>query len=250
VLPGCPQKLLELIDRCTHYDTTMRPSMADVERELRMVLQSIQSQDCFGLPALWQERGCLLDSPEHLLECPAGSRDCDLIKTLLEQEMGNSTTVLKVEMNANVDLLRRYVLERKKVWHLVRVACGKIFERSPLHLSLEYQFFVQQLASQQLAPGHLKKLQEEKTREFLRMPKNRSCPDGCHSQLGVDISGSRKSKTEVTMPSRPLTSTRPLTFTARHRMCFCNTRVVCTWLVNEKTKTLVCTLGLTYEGTH
>jgi hypothetical protein len=28
--------------------------------------------------------------------------------------MGNSTTVLKVEMDANVDLLRRYHLERKK----------------------------------------------------------------------------------------------------------------------------------------
>jgi hypothetical protein len=264
VLPGCPQKLLELIDRCTHYDATMRPSMTDVERELRMVLQSIQSQDGFGLPALWQERGCLLDSPEQLLECSAGSRDYDLIKARLEQEMGSSATVLKVEMNANVDLLRRYALERKKVaeenggdanevwlWHatpsngaeksilkngfdlnrcgldfeyygagtylapdcklsnryaaksetrsmlLVRVACGKIFERSPLHLSLEYQSLVQQLASQQLAPGHLKKLLQEKTRELLRKPENRSCPDGCHSQLGVDISGSRKSKTEV-----------------------------------------------------
>jgi hypothetical protein len=114
VLPGCPQKLLELIDRCTHYDATMRPSMTDVERELRMVLQSIQSQDGFGLPALWQERGFLLNSPEQLLECSAGSRDYDLIKARLEQEMGNSPTVLKVEMNANVDLLRRYALERKK----------------------------------------------------------------------------------------------------------------------------------------
>jgi hypothetical protein len=228
------------------------------------VLQSIQSQDGFGLPALWQERGCLLDSPERLLECRAGSRDYDLIKARLEQEMGNSTTVLKVEMNANVDLLRRYHLERKKVaeenggdanevwlWHatssdgaeksivkngfdlnrcgldfeyygagtylapdcklsnryaaksetqsmlLVRVACGKIFERPPLHHSPEYQSLVQQLASQQLAPGHLKKLQQDKTRELLRMPTNRSCPDGYHSQLGVDISGSRKSKTEV-----------------------------------------------------
>ncbi len=80
------------------------------------------------------------------------------------------------------------------------------------------------------------------------MPTNRSCPDAYHSQLVVDISGIRKSKTEVvvnknfqvypayrvtyrlggayrnrsagrvTMPIRPLTSTRPLTFTVRHRM--------------------------------
>ncbi len=135
------------------------------------------------------------------MECRTGSRDYDLIKARLEQEMGNSTTVLKVKMNANVDLLRRYHLERKKVadenggdanevwlWHatssngaeksifkngnrcgldfeyygagtylapdcklsnryaaksetlsmlLVRVACGKIFERSPLHHSPE-----------------------------------------------------------------------------------------------------------------
>jgi serine/threonine protein kinase len=264
VLPGCPQKLLELIDTCTHYDATRRPLMTKVEQELRGVLQSIQSQDGFGLPALWQERGCLLDSPEQLLECQAGSRDHDLIKARLEQEMGNSTTVLKVEMNANVDLLRRYHLERKKVaeenggdanevwlWHatskngaeksivkngfdlnkcglkfeyygagtylapdcklsnryaaksatrsmlLVRVACGKIFERLPLHHSPEYQSFVQQLASQQLASGHRTKCLQEKTRELLRLPKNRSCPDGYHSQLGVDISGDRKSKTEV-----------------------------------------------------
>ena len=52
-------------------------------------------------------------------------------------------------------------------------------------------------ASQQLAPAHCKKLQQDKTRELLRMPTNRSCPDGYHSQLGVDISGDRKSKTEV-----------------------------------------------------
>jgi hypothetical protein len=264
MLPGCPQKLLELIDTCTYYDATLRPKMTEVEKELRGVLQSIQSQHGFGLPAMWQERGCLLDSPEQLLECRAGSRDYDLIKARLEQEMGNSPTVLKVEMNANVDLLRRYALEKKKVaeenggdalevwlWHatrsdvaeksilkngfdlnrcgldfeyygagiylasdcklsnryaaksetrsmlLVRVACGKIFERSPLDLSPEYQSFVEQLVSQQLAPGHLKKLKQDKRRELLRMPKNRCCPDGYHSQLGVDIGGKRKSKTEV-----------------------------------------------------
>jgi len=80
---------------------------------------------------------------------------------------------------------------------LVRVACGKVFEREPLEHSEEYQAFVQQLASQQLSDEHKKKLGEEKTRELLRMPKNRSCPDGYHSQLGVDKSGNRKSHTEV-----------------------------------------------------
>ena len=79
----------------------------------------------------------------------------------------------------------------------MRVACGKVFERAPLHLSPEYQAFVQQLASQQLSVEHKKKLREEKTRELLRMPKNRSCPDGYHSQLGDDKSGRRKSHTEV-----------------------------------------------------
>ena len=80
---------------------------------------------------------------------------------------------------------------------LVRVACGKVFERAPLQLSQEYQAFEVKLASQQLSIEHKKKLRKEKLRELLRMPKNRSCPDGYHSQLGVDMSGSRKSKTEV-----------------------------------------------------
>jgi len=80
---------------------------------------------------------------------------------------------------------------------LVRVACGKVFEREPLDLSPEFQTFVQQQASQQCSPEHLKKLRQDKRRELLRMPKNRSCPDGYHSQLGVDMSGSRKSHTEV-----------------------------------------------------
>ena len=79
----------------------------------------------------------------------------------------------------------------------MRVACGKPFKRNPLQLSPEYQAFLLQLASQQLSDEHKKKLRDEKTRELLRMPKNRSCPDGYHSQLGVDISGSRKSNTEV-----------------------------------------------------
>ena len=79
----------------------------------------------------------------------------------------------------------------------MRVACGNPFKRNPLQLSPEDQAFLLQLASQQLSDEHKKKLRDEKTRELLRMPKNRSCPDGYHSQLGVDISGSRKSNTEV-----------------------------------------------------
>ena len=118
VRPGCPEKVLEIIDRCTQYDPTLRPTMTEVGEELRRVLQGIQSQDGFALPALWQERGCLLDSSE-LMECPQGSRDHDLIKARVEEEMcdeeGTRPTVLKVEMNANVDLLRRYDLEKKKV---------------------------------------------------------------------------------------------------------------------------------------
>ena len=51
--------------------------------------------------------------------------------------------------------------------------------------------------SQQLSDEHRGKLRQDKTLEVLRMPKYRSCPDGFHSQLGVDMSGSRKSKTEV-----------------------------------------------------
>ena len=119
VRPGCPEKVLDIIDRCTQYDPTLRPTMTEVGEELRGVLQSIQSQDGFGLPALWQERGCLLDSNTRLVECLQGSRDYDLIKTRMEEEMrdkmGTLPTVLKVEMNANVDLLRRYDLEKKKV---------------------------------------------------------------------------------------------------------------------------------------
>ena len=64
---------------------------------------------------------------------------------------------------------------------LVRVACGKVLERPPLHDSPEHHSLVQQLASQQLAPGHLKKLKQDKTRELLRMPTNRSCPDCYHN---------------------------------------------------------------------
>ena len=104
VLRGCPPKLLELLDRCTRYDPALRPTMTEVGQELRQVLQSIQSQDGFGLPALWQERGCLLDSSERLVACPAGSRDYALIKARVEEEMrdqmGTSPTVVKVEMNA------------------------------------------------------------------------------------------------------------------------------------------------------
>ena len=263
-LPGCPKKLLELISKCTHYEARERPSMRAVEAELRGILESIQSRDGFGLPALWLEHGCGLDSPTQLRECAAGSRAYELIKERVEEEMGGSATVVKVEMNVNVGLLRQYDLERKKVsgqnggdanevllWHatckegaersiltngfdvnkcgldfeyygagvylacdsklshrytarsgtrsmlLVRVACGKMLERAPLHLSREYQAFLQQLGSQHLSAEDRRKREKDKTRELLRMPSNRSCPDGYHSQVGVDVSGSRKSKTEV-----------------------------------------------------
>ena len=264
VLAGCPKKLLELINKCTDYEPRERPTMRAVEAELRGILESIQSRDGFGLPALWLEQGCALDSPPRLVECPVGSRAYEMIKGRLVQEMGSSTTVLKVEMNVNVGLLRQYDLERRRVsshnggdanevllWHatskqgaetsiltsgfdvnkcgldfeyygagvylatdsklshrysarsatrsmlLVRVACGKPFKRNPLQLSPEYQAFLLQLASQQLSAEERSKRQKDKTRELLRMPSNRSCPDAFHSQLGVDGSGSRKSKTEV-----------------------------------------------------
>ena len=265
VLAGCPKKLLELINKCTDYEARERPTMRAVEAELRGILESIQSRDGFGLPALWLEQGCALDSPARLVECAVGSRAYEMIKGRLVEEMGGSTTVLKVEMNVNVGLLRQYDLERRKVasqnggdgnevllWHatsregaessiltsgfdvnkcgldfeyygagvylacdsklshrytaarsatrsmlLVRVACGKMFQRSPLHLSQEYQAFLQQLASQQLSAEDRGKRQKEKTRELLRMPSNRCCPEAYHSQVGVDMSGSRKSKTEV-----------------------------------------------------
>ena len=131
---------------------------------------------------------------------------------------------------------------------LVRVACGKMLERAPLHLSREYQAFLQQLGSQHLSAEDRRKREKDKTRELLRMPSNRSCPDGYHSQVGVDVSGSRKSKTEVvvrtfrpfrpsasrigwvppclmrsaglaTRRSRPSTSTRGATCTARRAAC-------------------------------
>ena len=37
----------------------------------------------------------------------------------------------------------------------------------------------------------------EKIRQLLRLPENRRCPRGMHSQLGHDISGQRKSDTEI-----------------------------------------------------
>ena len=80
---------------------------------------------------------------------------------------------------------------------LVRVACGRMYEREPVELSPEYQAFVQGLGAQRLSSEHAEKLRRDKIRELLRKPSNRSCPDGHHSQVGVDMSGRRKSKTEV-----------------------------------------------------
>jgi hypothetical protein len=56
---------------------------------------------------------------------------------------------------------------------------------------------LQQLGSQQLSAEDRRKRENDKTRELLRMPSHRNCPDGCHSQVGVDVSGNCNSKTEV-----------------------------------------------------
>jgi hypothetical protein len=82
------------------------------------------------------------------------------------------------------------------LWARAR-AKSYVEQEGKIHIYAEYQTWVQQLASQQVSEEHIKKLRQDKMRELLRMPKNRSCPDGFHSQLGVDVSGSRKDKTEV-----------------------------------------------------
>jgi serine/threonine protein kinase len=102
-LPGCPKKLLELINKCTEYEAEERPSMQAIEAELRDILESIQSGDGFGRPAPWLERGCGLDSRMRLVECGEGSIDHTMIKARVEEEMGVGK-VLKVEMNVNLDL--------------------------------------------------------------------------------------------------------------------------------------------------
>ena len=266
---GHPQKLLDLSHKCCHYDAAVRPKMDIVEKELRSILASIQSDDGLSLPPPWLERGCSLDNPKwNMLECDAGSKDFELIKTRLELEMGaNCVTVLRVEMNSNVDLFRRYHLERARafrengnninecfLWHattkendilekgfdtnfcgldfeyygagiylapdstmsnvyagsaqpphypsdrsmlLCRVACGKMAERPPLESSPEYQEFIKQAALLQLSSEERKRQCQDMFRRLLRMPKNRTCPSGSHSQLGVDMTHKRKSKTEV-----------------------------------------------------
>jgi len=183
--------------------------------------------------------------------------------------MGKGVTLQKIEMNINVDLFRRYHLEKEKVlrencdeaneawvWHTVkirenetsilqhgfdtnycglefeyygegiylapdsklsnhyaassrycqfplnrsmllcRVACGKMAERSPLTSSAEYQHLLLQQATQQLSGEEKSRQRKDKRRELLRMPKNRTCPPRCHSQLGVE-SYDRKSKTKI-----------------------------------------------------
>ena len=278
VLAGCPKRLLDLIDRCCAYEPRGRPTMDDVESELRGTLESIQRKDGFGLPPPWLERGLRVeDSSWKMLECAAGSVDYQLIKARFEAEMGAANaTVLKVEMNGNVNLFRRYDLERDKIrqqnggesnegwfWHaahsrretedkilehgfdtnycgldyehygagiylasdskmsnhyaaassraqplpstrtmlLVRAACGKIFERQPLHTCAEYQQMLLQPAHQQLSREEAQRQQADMIKKLLRKPENRSTPEGSHSQLGVDMTGRRKGRTEVSAPS-------------------------------------------------
>jgi len=268
VRAGSPKKLLDLIDKCCDYNASNRPSMMVVEQELRSILESIQTRDGFGLPPPWLERGCCIhDSGWKMFECAVGTKDFELIKTRLESEMGDCVTILKIEMNVNIDLFRRYHLERDRVlqenlkdaneaflWHatkeedtilqqgfdtnycrldfeyygaglylaadskmsnayttssrhsqypsdrsmlLCRVACGKMAERPPLSSSSEYQKLLLQQAPLQLSKEERKRQSQDKIRELLRMPKNRTCPPGFHSQLGVDMPNARKSKTEI-----------------------------------------------------
>jgi serine/threonine protein kinase len=113
---GAPKKLLDLIDRCCHYCPPERPTMEKVEGELRGILESIQTRDGFGLPRAWVECGCSLGDPSwKMLECRDSRKDYQMIKSRLESEMGDSVTLLKVELNANVDQFRCYYSERHRV---------------------------------------------------------------------------------------------------------------------------------------
>jgi serine/threonine protein kinase len=266
-LAGAPKKLVDLIDKCCQHEPRQRPNMEEIEKELRSILKSIQTEDGFALPAPWLERGCSLDdSSWKMLPCNASSKDFQIIKKRIESEMGGHGTLLKVEMNVNVDLFRCYDSERHRIsqenggdanemwmWHatqrsrediilqrgfdinycgldyeyygagiylapdsklsneyaassrnteypstrsmfLVRVACGRVFDkRHPLKLHPEFQKMLLLQARQNLPMDQ----QKDKFRELLRKPENRSCPPGWHSQLGHDISGERKSGTEL-----------------------------------------------------
>jgi hypothetical protein len=270
-LTGSPKKLVDLIDRCCQHEPRERPNMEEIERELRGILKSIQTEDGFALPPPWLERGCSLDdSSWKMLPCDASSIEFKLIKNRLEWEMGEQVTLLKVEMNANVDLFRCYDSERHRtsqenggdanemwMWHatqrskedrilqrgfdtnfcgldfeyygagiylapdsklsndyavssrnteypsnrsmlLVRVTCGKVFDtRHPLKLHRELQALLLLQTQQNLTSDQKKQQKEAKFQELLRKPENRSCPPGWHSQLGEDISGERKSRTEL-----------------------------------------------------
>ena len=79
---------------------------------------------------------------------------------------------------------------------LVRVACGRMYEREPVELSPEYQAFVQGLGAQRLSSEHKSKLRRDKIRELLRSRATGAARTAT-SQVGVDMSGRRKSKTEV-----------------------------------------------------
>ena len=81
---------------------------------------------------------------------------------------------------------------------LVRIACGRVFDkRLPLYLHPEFQQMLLLQAQQNLTQDQRKEQQKDKYRELLRKPENRSCPPGWHSQLGDDIPGRRRSKTEL-----------------------------------------------------
>ena len=113
---GCPKLLLELIDLCCNYETSRRPTMEHVETQLRQIFELIQTRDGFQLPQLWLDQGCgLKDSAWRMLVRTPESLDFRLIQQRLESEFGSSVKILKIEMNVNVDLFRRYALERKKI---------------------------------------------------------------------------------------------------------------------------------------
>lgn len=113
---GCPKLLLELIDLCCNYETSRRPTMDDVETQLREIFELIQTRDGFQLPQLWLDQGLgLKDSAWRMLVRTPETPDFRLIQQRLESEFGGSVKILKIEMNANVNLFRRYALERKKI---------------------------------------------------------------------------------------------------------------------------------------
>ncbi len=81
---------------------------------------------------------------------------------------------------------------------LVRITCGKVFDRRhPLKLHRELQALLLLQTRPNLTSDQKKQQNKAKFQELLRKPENRSCPPGWHSQLGEDISGEHKSRTEL-----------------------------------------------------